>query len=410
MDIEKLESMLKQIKVLNDKLEIKKLRGNNDYNLFATLLDINDEVRLHSRFIHSLLDPNSPHYQKELFLELFIKACGLEDFGLDSQTAKVYKEYENIDIYITDGTKHIILENKINAGDQEAQIKRYIKTVQKENDGEAEIYVLFLSPQGREPSDYSLSGLKIEDGKILDKNGDETAKFKAISYDKEITAWLDICLEETGNLTNLATVISQYKNVIEKIYGKYKGLEMDTNEISKIILEKENYKMICEIVENAFEKARIKAMDNFLLETQGIIMNKLKGDWEVEIRQADSKEKYFKPIKIYKKSWSRSDNDMFFGIEFQKLNFIEAWAGFRCVIKKESLGILKQHTAKYNPKGDNEWWAIGQYLSIGKADFVKAMILDDYSAERFANEMAQMAMKFEAMTDEINHLKQQKVI
>ena len=101
---------------------------------------------------------------------------------------------------------------------------------------------------------------------------------------------------------------------------------------------------------------------------------------------------------------------MFFGIEFQKLNFIEAWAGFRCVIKKESLGILKQHTAKYNPKGDNEWWAIGQYLSIGKADFVKAMILDDYSAERFANEMAQMAMKFEAMTDEINHLKQQKVI
>ena len=70
MDIEKFKSMLKQIKVLNDKLEIKKLRGNNDYNLFVTLLDINDEVRLHSRFIHSLLDPNSPHYQKELFLEL----------------------------------------------------------------------------------------------------------------------------------------------------------------------------------------------------------------------------------------------------------------------------------------------------------------------------------------------------
>ena len=42
MDIEKFESMLKQIKVLNDKLEIKKLRGNNDYNLFVTLLDIND--------------------------------------------------------------------------------------------------------------------------------------------------------------------------------------------------------------------------------------------------------------------------------------------------------------------------------------------------------------------------------
>lgn len=224
MDIEKFESMLKQIKVLSDKLEVKKLRGNNDYNLFLALFDASDEVRLHSRFICSLLDSNSPHYQKELFLELFIKACGLEDFGLNSQIAKVYKEYENIDIYITDGTKHIILENKIYAGDQEAQIKRYIKTIQQENGNEAEIYVLFLSPQGREPTGYSLDGLKIKDGRISNEKGDEIAKFKAISYDKEITAWLDLCLEETGNLTNLSIVISQYKNVIEKIYGKYKGV------------------------------------------------------------------------------------------------------------------------------------------------------------------------------------------
>ena len=184
MDIEKFESILKQIKVLNDKLEIKKLRGNNDYNLFLALLDINDEVRLHSRFIYSLLDPNSLHYQKELFLELFIKACGLENFGLNLQTAKVYKEYKNIDIYITDGTKHIILENKINAGDQEAQIKRYIENIQEENNGEADICVLFLSKQGREPSDYSLSELKIEGYKILDISSNEIAKFRAISYKK----------------------------------------------------------------------------------------------------------------------------------------------------------------------------------------------------------------------------------
>lgn len=209
-------------------------------------------------------------------MELFIKACGLEDFGLNSQIAKVYKEYENIDIYINDGTKHIILENKIYAGDQEAQIKRYIKTIQQENGNEAEIYVLFLSPQGREPSDYSLDGLKIKDSRISNEKGDEIAKFKAISYDKEIMAWLDLCLEETGNLTNLSAVISQYKNVIEKIYGKYKGVQMDTNEISKIILEKENYKMVCEIVENVFEKARIKALVDFLLKARGIILDKLK--------------------------------------------------------------------------------------------------------------------------------------
>ena len=117
-------------------------------------------------------------------MELFIKACGLENFGLNLQTAKVYKEYKNIDIYITDGTKHIILENKINAGDQEAQIKRYIENIQEENNGEADICVLFLYKQGREPSDYSLSELKIEGYKILDISSNEIAKFRAISYKK----------------------------------------------------------------------------------------------------------------------------------------------------------------------------------------------------------------------------------
>lgn len=409
MDIEKFESILKQIKVINDKLEIKKLRGNNDYNLFLALLDINDEVRLHSRFIYSLLDPNSSHYQKELFLELFIKACGLEIFGLDPQIAKVYKEYENIDIYITDGTKHIILENKINAGDQEAQIKRYIETIQKENSGEADIYVLFLSKKGREPSDYSLSGLKIEGGKILEKNGNEVAKFKAVSYNKEIMEWLDSCLDEAGNLANLTAVISQYKNVIEKIYGIYKGVQMDQEKISEIIIEKENYKIVSEIVNSAFDKAREKVINIFFVSASKIIKDKLDGYWEVSITKADSK-KYFKPIRIYKKSHSDTGEDLCFCIEFQKQNFTEAWAGFQCIIKKENVDILKQHIANYNPKYCNEWWATGQYLSVGNGDFVKSIVLDDYSAEKFADEMVKMIKDFEDMANQIDVLKKEKKI
>jgi len=219
MNIEKLQDMLDRIKDLSNKIEVKKLRGNNDYNVFASLLSIYDEVRLHSRFIYSLLDPNSLHYQKELFLELFIKACGLESFGLDPQIAKVYKEYENIDIYITDGMKHIILENKIKASDQNAQIRRYIETIKDKNIiNESEIYVLFLSWEDkRVPSDYSLRGFKIDGDKILDESNKEISKFKAVSYKREIISWLDLCLEEVGNFTNLAIIILQYKSVIKKI-------------------------------------------------------------------------------------------------------------------------------------------------------------------------------------------------
>lgn len=400
MDIEKLESMLKQIKVLNDKLEIKKLRGNNDYNLFLSLLDINDEVRLHSRFIHSLLDPNSSHYQKELFLELFIKACGLEDFGLDLQNAKVYKEYENIDIYITDGAKHIILENKINAGDQEAQIKRYIKTVQKENSGEAEICVLFLSPQGREPSDYSLSGLKIEGDKILERNGDEVAKFKAISYDKEIMAWLGLCLDEAGNLANLAAVILQYKNVIEKIYGEYKGVQMDEKKISEIILE--NYDLVDEIRNKYFDMANKEKLGTFMKNVKKELEKKLSQEWCVEIKKADAS-RCFAPIFFYKHSWG-NDRVLTFALEFDNRNFLNPYIGLAYDTKR----IKKEYVDNIKIESLSNEWKVGErfarYKMLNKAQFLREIIINKYTEAELAEEFVKMKNELEELADKIIEL------
>ncbi len=408
MDIEKFESMLKQIKVLSDKLEVKKLRGNNDYNLFLALFDASDEVRLHSRFICSLLDPNSPHYQKELFLELFIKACGLEDFGLNSQIAKVYKEYENIDIYITDGTKHIILENKIYAGDQEAQIKRYIKTIQQENGNEAEIYVLFLSPQGREPTGYSLDGLKIKDGRISNEKGDEIAKFKAISYDKEITAWLDLCLEETGNLTNLSAVISQYKNVIEKIYGKYKGVQMDANEISKIILE--NYDIVEEIKNKYFDIANSNKLNEFMSNVKTELEKRLSQEWYVDIRVADANKRYFVPIYVYKRIWDdykRSRDDgllLTFALEFGSKNFLNPYIG----LKYNKNGINKERIKDIQAKFSLTEWKIGATFArwkwLKKDQFLREIIINKYSEVELVDELIKMKNELEPLADEIAKL------
>ena len=408
MDIEKFESMLKQIKVLSDKLEVKKLRGNNDYNLFLALFDASDEVRLHSRFICSLLDPNSPHYQKELFLELFIKACGLEDFGLNSQIAKVYKEYENIDIYITDGTKHIILENKIYAGDQEAQIKRYIKTIQQENGNEAEIYVLFLSPQGREPTGYSLDGLKIKDGRISNEKGDEIAKFKAISYDKEITAWLDLCLEETGNLTNLSAVISQYKNVIEKIYGKYKGVQMDANEISKIILE--NYDIVEEIKNKYFDIASSNKLNEFMSNVKTELEKRLSQEWHVDdIKDADTK-RYFSPISFYKYDWGRN-SIINFTLDFDSRNFLNPYIGLKyneSGNNKERIGINKERIKDIQAKFTFAEWKIGTTFArwkwLKKDQFLREIIVNKYSETELVNELIKMKNELELLADEIAKL------
>ena len=89
--------------------EQQKKRGLNDYNLFTSLLDKSDEVRLHTRFICSLLNPEGNHFQDDLFLEKFISAVGINNFGLNTKNAKVFREYEYIDLYITDGDKHIII-------------------------------------------------------------------------------------------------------------------------------------------------------------------------------------------------------------------------------------------------------------------------------------------------------------
>lgn len=396
MDIEKFESMLKQIKFLSDKLETKKLRGNNDYNLFLALLDINDEVRLHSRFIYSLLDTSSPHYQKELFLELFIKACGLDNFGLNLQTAKVYKEYENIDIYMTDGTKHIILENKINAGDQEAQIKRYIKTIQKENSGEAEIYVLFLSPERREPSDYSLDGLKISNSKILDEYGNEVAKFKAISYKEEIMKWLGSCLDEAGNLANLAAVISQYKNVIEKIYGTYKGVEMDTEEISKIILE--NYDIVDEIRNKYFDIANANRLNEFMSNVKTELEKRLSQEWCVEIEEADTR-RYFEPISFYKYSWG-NEHILTFTLEFDNRNFLNPYIGLAYDIDK----INKAYVDSIQVKISSEWnigARFARWKWLKKDQFLREIVVNKYSELELVNELIKMKDELEPLADEI---------
>ena len=116
----------KAYKEYESKVKERRARGIHDYNVFDVLET--KEVK-HSKFIASLLDPKGLHYQGDLFLREFINACGISDFGLDTSNAQVYREYENIDIYITDGNKHIIIENKIcDANDQDKQIYRYIET------------------------------------------------------------------------------------------------------------------------------------------------------------------------------------------------------------------------------------------------------------------------------------------
>ncbi|MFW2306329.1 PD-(D/E)XK nuclease family protein [Aliarcobacter butzleri] len=253
--MEKYINFFEELNKFKEKQQKQKERGLNDYNLLTTVLNEHDEVRLHSRVIGSLLDINGLHYQKELFLEKFVEILKITEFNFDIHKSKLFLEYQNIDLYLTDGIKHIIIENKIYADDQKNQIKRYYEIIKGENkDLEYnDILIIYLSIDRLQPSNYSLGNLTIEDKYIFD-NTEKIAIFKNINYKNEILNWLDNCLYEIQNITNLNESIQQYKNVVEKITNKYKEKVMS---IKEFLLENNNLKLAMGL-ENSIKEAKIE--------------------------------------------------------------------------------------------------------------------------------------------------------
>ncbi|MCT7627690.1 PD-(D/E)XK nuclease family protein [Aliarcobacter butzleri] len=253
--MEKYINFFEELNKFKEKQQKQKERGLNDYNLLTTVLNEHDEVRLHSRVIGSLLDINGLHYQKELFLEKFVEILKITEFNFDIHESKLFLEYQNIDLYLTDGIKHIIIENKIYADDQKNQIKRYYEIIKGENkDLEYnDILIIYLSIDRLQPSNYSLGNLTIEDKYIFD-NTEKIAIFKNINYKNEILNWLDNCLYEIQNITNLNESIQQYKNVVEKITNKYKEKVMS---IKEFLLENNNLKLAMGL-ENSIKEAKIE--------------------------------------------------------------------------------------------------------------------------------------------------------
>jgi hypothetical protein len=141
--------LLQQVTTITKKYdELATITGER-YNVFGILGISTDEVRMHSAFIANLLDSNGSHGCGSILLKLFIAQqstkCIETDFikrleEFESESSKTKTEHHigfinedateggRIDILITDSNgKHIIIENKIYAGDQQLQLVRYNK-------------------------------------------------------------------------------------------------------------------------------------------------------------------------------------------------------------------------------------------------------------------------------------------
>ena len=362
--------------------------GKHDYNIFTLFHGFSDEVNLHSNFIASLLDPNGDHYKGGLFLKLFLETCGIDDFGIDTSRATVFKEFKHIDIYISDGKKHIILENKVYAKDQPTQIARYIKAIQnkgaEERDVEDEdICVLYLHPDGKLPDNQSFGDYH---AKLLGEN--PSIEFKVISYGKEILEWIDKCKNEVSNLTDLNVFLSQYKDVIEMIYDRYKRIdEMETAKLVEIF--KENYTAVSEIANN-YQETRKKIIDGFFKNVKDILENDLKDKYSIELNSVA-----YRPI-IIKNTTSQDEKwkKFYFTVEFQKSStYSEPFVGFRKDDDKE-VKVSDFDKPNITRLGEQTKY----FLAYGKLfddDICKNIIVDKLSPEDFAGTIKGILEHFE---------------
>lgn len=362
--------------------------GKHDYNIFTLFHGFSDEVNLHSNFIASLLDPNGDHYKGGLFLKLFLETCGIDDFGIDTSRATVFKEFKHIDIYISDGKKHIILENKVYAKDQPTQIARYIKAIQnkgaEERDVEDEdICVLYLHPDGKLPDNQSFGDYH---AKLLGEN--PSIEFKVISYGKEILEWIDKCKNEVSNLTDLNVFLSQYKDVIEMIYDRYKRIdEMETAKFVEIF--KENYTAVSEIANN-YQEMRKKIIDEFFENVKENLEKDeaIKGTYSIELNSVAYRPIVIKNIKTQDEKWK----NFYFTVEFQKSSMYSMpYVGFRRI--DDNIDATKlENPFKQLPNQTEYFLAYGKLFDD---DICKNIIVDKLSPEDFAGTIKGILEQFE---------------
>ena len=339
----KIDNFIELFKNFKQKQQQQKLRGLNDFNLFTTLLKASDEVRLHSRFLNFLLNPNGEHCQGSLFLDLFLEKCGLADF-LDTSNTSVFAEYNSIDLYLTDGNNHIIIENKIWAGDQQKQIKRYIETIKEENKDinlTENLVVIYLSLDREEPTDYSLynsitekqNGFYVENGFLVAiKDGLKTVekyKFKSINYNNQIKKWLKASLQEVGNITNLSFAITQYQEVVERLDGTYKNKIMSFKEYLKYENKNKYNKLelmkTMKEISDEYPDFRKETIKSFLEQAMKNLKEKFEDHkWQVVDKEISGGKQYESFI------IQQAENANFvFRFEFEKKDFYESiWGIF----------------------------------------------------------------------------------
>jgi len=237
--MENIQNLLNQVAIISKKNEEILDATGSRFNMFR-LCGVDHNENTHSAIIAELLRPDGTHGLKTKFLESFINMfCDLpalkQSFDIENARATLERSTGDgrLDILIEDRKNHaIIIENKIDAGDQEKQLKRY-NLFAEDKYGKGNYQIVYLTLRGKEASEQSGKGVV----------------YTCISYEKDIIAWLEKCVGIAIHVPIVRETINQYINHLKSLTNQ----DMDTKnkeEILEILSKTENIKTVQLIHQN----------------------------------------------------------------------------------------------------------------------------------------------------------------
>lgn len=258
-----IQNLLSEADNINRQFRKKADESGEHFNIFKVLRLTSSEVKLHSAFIAELLNPSGSHKKGNLFLLKFIqmlenlKNNPLSDMSFkpaDATDATVERwlgyvsesEGGYIDILLTDKHhNHIIIENKIYAGDQRNQLKRY-------HSYDSASPIIYLTLDGRPPSIESTGGDPVLIKRII-----------SISYRDQILIWLEDCIKEAENNPRLRETLTQYIHLVKHL--THQTMENDEKNalITTILANPDHVNALTNLSNNKiFDEIRYKILND----------------------------------------------------------------------------------------------------------------------------------------------------
>lgn len=259
-----IDQLLNEVKWFNKHKALKSSANGEDFNMFR-ICGVDHYENTHSAILAEILNPKGTHNFGAKFLDAFIKTLKRSDlikdyFDFSMQNVRVVTEnasaFGRLDILIRNSQNQaLLLENKIYAGDQEEQLRRYYEFGKREFGNNFKL--IYLTLQGHESTN-------------TDKN---QVEYIQVSYSEIILTWLERCIEISVRSPIVRETLIQYANHIKSLTNNSTANTMSQELIDKLSTL-ENLEAAYTIADN-LSKVRNNIIATVLIPQMNEIANEL---------------------------------------------------------------------------------------------------------------------------------------